>query len=247
MNDYQSRQNELTALLLQNRNGGEDWGDLSHLNGTPCSKQQANKFLLCCLLDWQMKADVAWANGYRLVEDILGNPDDLWQAITSLSESEWKSKRPEYKLHRFRAGHDRLWKIAKCISDRYDGDARRIWEGQDAKSVLNNLWALGAGDQLSRMIVGALKDCGLVSGPSDVKADVYVCRVLGRALEGQEVDPKNADRAIALAQQLYPADPWQLDWALWYFGEAHCHLTSPECSTCSLAPCCTYAEARSRR
>jgi hypothetical protein len=116
MNDFQTRQNEVAALPLDNRDRGEDWGEISHLNGKPCSKQQANEFLPCCLLDWQMKADVAWANGYRLVEDILGNPEDLWRAITSVSESAWESKRSEYKLHRFPAGHNRLWKIAKRIS-----------------------------------------------------------------------------------------------------------------------------------
>jgi adenine-specific DNA glycosylase len=91
------------------------------------------------------------------------------------------------------------------------------------------------------MIVGALKDCGLVDGGSDVKADVYVCRVLGRALEGQEVDAENAERAVRLARQLHSADPWQLDWPLWHFGQTYCHTTSPNCSGCPLAPHCAYA------
>jgi hypothetical protein len=37
MNDFQSRQNELAALLLKNRNGGEDWGEMSHLGGYDCA------------------------------------------------------------------------------------------------------------------------------------------------------------------------------------------------------------------
>jgi endonuclease III len=150
-------------------------------------------------------------------------------------------KKKEYGLHWMRRAHERLWLIGERISDEYQGDARRVWEGEepDAREVLDRLWALGAGNQISRMIVGALKDCGLVAGPSDVKADVYVCRVLGRALEGAEV--KDAERAVVMARKLYPADPWQLDWALWHFGEAYCHTNSPNCSACPLAPHCAFA------
>jgi hypothetical protein len=74
-----------------------------------------------------------------------------------------------------RNGHNRLWKIARRICDQYQGDARNIWEGRDSRSVLEALWELGAGDQMSRMIVGALRDCGLMVGvTSDVKGNVYV-------------------------------------------------------------------------
>ena len=144
-------------------------------------------------------------------------------------------------LHWKIQGHDRLWRIGKQILKDYQGDARLIWEGWDASRVLEHLGELSAGDQISRMIVGALKDCGLVTGASDVKGDVYVCRVLGRSLEGLEVDPGNAERAVILARKLYRDDPWQLDWTLWHFGQTYCHKTSPNCSECPLAPYCAYA------
>lgn len=86
----------IAALLLENRESKQDyWGDIAHLGGKPCSKRIANKFLLCCLLDWQMHTDVAWRNGERLVEKILGDPDDVWRVITSVAEVEWESRRPE--------------------------------------------------------------------------------------------------------------------------------------------------------
>jgi hypothetical protein len=191
------------------------------------------------LLDYMQDSDKAWTNGDRLVHEFLGNPEDVWGAITSYTRDDWNAKKKEYNLHWMRRAHDRLWSIAKDISKEYEGDARRIWEGYDARSVLENLWALGAGDQISRMIVGALKDCGLTAGASDVKGDVYVCRVVGRALNGKE--EKNAERAVAMARKLYPTDPWQLDWALWHFGQTYCHTTSPNCSECPLAPYCAYA------
>jgi len=64
-----------------------------------------------------MNADVAWRNGDRLVEDILGDPDDIWEVITSVRESDWAAKWSEYKLHRFPAGHKRLWQIGRRICD----------------------------------------------------------------------------------------------------------------------------------
>jgi hypothetical protein len=95
VNDFQSRQNEIAVLLLKNRNDGEDWGEISHLNGKRCSKQQANQFLVCCLLDYMQKADKAWANGYRLVHEILGNPEDVWGAITSVTRDDWNAKKKD--------------------------------------------------------------------------------------------------------------------------------------------------------
>jgi endonuclease III len=240
----QERWNHITTLLLANRGGGTDWGEFSQPDGKPWSKKTANKFLLCCLLDYQVHSDVAWRNGYRLIEDIFGDPDDVWRAITAISYSEWKSKRDAYKLHRFPAAHNRLWRIGRRVCDEYDGDARRIWEGRDSRPVLETLWDLGAGDQIARMIVGALRDCGEITGAaSDVKGDVYVRRVLGRAVLEETTDPETA---VRLARQLHPADPWQLDAQLWYVGKSYCHADDPNCSQCYLAPHCAYALRRSQ-
>jgi hypothetical protein len=198
----------------------------------------ANKFLLCCLLDWQMDSNVAWRNGERLVHEF-GDPDDIWWAITSVPDNEWKSKRDAFKLHRFPAGHNGLWRIGKLIIDLYHGDARSIWEGQSAAVTLGRLWELGAGDQISRMVTGALFDCGQVRGPSDVKADVYVCRVLARAVHGDE--KINPEAAVKLTRKLHTDDPWQLDGPLWHVGKSFCHARIPNCSGCYLAPHCAYA------
>ena len=232
------RLEQITCLLLANRNGNEDWGEISHLDGKPCSKKHANKFLICCLLDYQIDSNLAWGNGYRLVEDILDDPEDVWKAITSFPESEWASRWREYSLHRFPAGHNRLWRIGKVICDKFSGDARHIWEGQESSEVVERLLQIGAGEQISRMIVGALRDCGQVHGASDVKADVYVCRVLGRAVLGNTTDTTTAAK---LARQLHPADPWQIDWSLWNVGKAFCAASQPTCTQCYLSAHCAFA------
>ena len=83
------------------------------------------------------------------------------------------------------------------MCDKYDGDARCIWVGKESSEVIESLLALGSGKQIPRMIVGALRDCGQIEGTSDVRADVYVRRVLGRAVCGDPNDPKAARPATA--------------------------------------------------
>ena len=90
--NHDERMHRIADLLLEHREGKEVWGELSLLAGQECTKRIANKFLICCLLDWQMDSTVAWRNGYRLVESILGDPDDVWKAITSIPESSWASR-----------------------------------------------------------------------------------------------------------------------------------------------------------
>jgi hypothetical protein len=101
--------------------------------------------------------------------------------------------------------------------------------------------SLFTGDQISRMIVGALRDCGLLSGDgSDVKGDVYVRRVLGRAVLGA---PTDAESSVTLARHLHANDPWQLDAQLWQVGKTY-RRKIPRCSSCYLAPCCAFALAQ---
>jgi hypothetical protein len=180
---------------------------------------------------------VDWENGARLVKE-MGDPDDIWAKITSCTKEEWESKFKELRLHRYPNAHNRAWRIGKDMCARYDGDARKIWEGRDASDALYRLWNLGAGEQISRMIVGALRDTHQVKGVGDVKADLHVCRVLGRVFSGDQV---HAAAATELARDFNPSDPWQFDSTIWNVGISFCHTTEPNCSKCYLAPACSYA------
>lgn len=250
---------QIARLLLEDRagkpdwGGKEDWGEISHLEGRECSKGVANTFLICCLLDWQQDAKVAWEKGEilvkRLADDTHTTPEevDLWMTISSFSKEKWDSKYEHYgKPHRFHRGYKRLWGIANDICARYEGDARKIWSGRSPFDALVHLWALGAGDQISRMIVGALRDCGEIKGDSgDVKADVHLRRVLGRAVDGEEISAANAAKVIELTRLLNPTDPWRLDWPLWNIGKDYCRPTNPKCSECCLQPHCKYYRQKS--
>jgi endonuclease III len=213
------------------------WPWLDSFKGRPADKKAANKFLLGAILDWQIPANRAWDNAERFAEGIFGDPDDLWQAIVAVPQSEWDSMWKAYALHRFRVGHTRVWKIAQRIVVHYRGDARLIWEGQNIAAVLDRLSNLEVGEQISRMVAGALLDTGQIEGIGDVKADRHVCRVLGRVLRGFSVSPAEA---TALARQIFPENPWVLDRPLFLIGKEICVATHPLCHHCGLRPDCVY-------
>ena len=50
--------------------------------------RSANKFLLGCILDYQMNVDEVWENARRFAKDDLGDPRDLWHEITAICRLE---------------------------------------------------------------------------------------------------------------------------------------------------------------
>jgi endonuclease-3 len=228
---------QLVKVLLSTRQGTEDWGPIARTTPETCTQKTANRFLLCCLLDYQISSKLAWANGARLTAE-LGDPENIWAAITSHSLEVWAARFKELHLHRFPAAHNRLWRIGKELCRRYDGDAGKLWSGLGVLEARYRLWDIGAGEQISRMIIGALLDMHHLDGTGDIKADEHLCRVLGRALYGKPVTP---NIALESARDLNPSNPWLLDWPLWNVGKSFCHPTKPICDKCSLSPCCVYA------
>lgn len=231
---------EVAQILLKNR-GGEDpdfWVWLKP--NQPASMQDANKFLLASILDYQIPAETAWGNAKRLSEGVFGNPDKLWHRITSITLAEWVSKRKEYSLHRFPKGHERVWTIGNRIVQQYDGDARKIWKNQSIDATLYRLNDLGVGEQISRMVVGALIDTGQLKGKGDVKVDIHVRRVLGRAVQGREFPLQETGQVVDLTREMYPDNPWLLDRPLFLLGKQICEAENPKCKSCFLQSICTY-------
>ena len=235
------RRTQAVAQILLKQRGPEDtefWGWLKP--NQPLSAKDANKFLLGSILDYQIPAETAWRNAKRLAESILRDPRRLWDEITSIELSEWVSKWREYSLHRFPKGHERIWTIGKRIVQQYDGDARKIWDNQSIDTTLYRLGALGVGEQISRMVVGALIDTGHLNGKGDVKVDIHVRRVLGRALQGREFPLKDKDRVIDLTRAMHSDNPWLLDRPLYMLGKRVCGAKEPKCTSCFLQSVCVY-------
>lgn len=229
----------VTQLLLRNRQYEDGfWPWLS--KGKPASLKDANKFLLGCILDYQINANVAWENARRFAEDILGDPDYLWHRITSVSRSEWSSKKREYALHRFPIAHKRVWRIGRDVVAHYGGDARKIWKGQTTDAVLVRLNRMRVGEQISRMIVGGLCDTDQIQGSGDVKADIHVRRVLGRVFRGEPFTVSEVPIVLETTRQMWRENPWLLDGPLYLIGTNFCYASDPECKHCYLQRECTF-------
>ncbi len=230
----------VASILLKNRQKIKGfWPWLGESIGKPIDKKRANKFLLGCILDYQINADIAWGNARRLAEDILADPDDLWQTITSVSKHEWMSKRKQYSLHRFPKAHERVWRIGKEIITRYDGDVRKIWMNKPLATVLERLNEIKVGEQISRMIVGALIDTKQIVGTGNVKVDRHVKRVIGRVIIGSQLSEQ---KTLEITQKMFPENPWLLDQPLYLIGKTFCFVSNPRCSKCYLKEECTFCK-----
>jgi len=229
----------IAELLMENREViSPDFWYWLRADRAP-TKRDANKFFLACILDYQILAKTAWENARRLAEDIFGDPEDLWETITAVSLEEWQRRRAEYSLHRFPAGHDRVWLIGSRLVHQYGGDARNLWQNQSIEATLSRVSSTGAGEQITRMIVGALIDTLQITGLGDVKADVHVCRVLGRALTGEPLSPAHTTK---ITRRMSPQNPWFLDRPLFALGQQQkiCIAGTPKCGLCYLRPVCAY-------
>ncbi len=221
----------------------DKWGAIAE---SPCEswdKSVANEFLLCCLIDYQTDSAMAWKRGREFLKNRSENDQqELWKWISGHSYEVWVAEDNfrRCSLHWRHAPHNRLWQIAADICFYYEGDPRRIWRTSSLFDALCRLYYLGAGDQISRVIVGALKDCGYFQEKSDVKADIHVCRVLGRIV-GEEMSPR---KAINLTRLMSPEDPWRLDRPLWKIGRDKCDPKSPNCTDCKVAKACRFAQLR---
>ncbi len=241
LNDSSKHHRVAKRLLLIPRPDEGLWPWLD--KGKKASKKEANKFFLGAILDYHMQAEQVWQQTRKFAEQMLDDPDDLWEFITSFSEEAWKSKKKEFALHFLNDAHMRAWHIGKDLVQYYEGDARKIWQGQEPASVhkrLQKLGKRGAGANISNMIVGALLDTGQIEGIGDVKADTHVRRVLGRVFNGKAFKANQSAQVVELARNIYPENPWLLDQPLYFLGADACYHKEPDCEYCYLRDECLF-------
>jgi hypothetical protein len=231
-------------LLAQERwEDPEDGGVVYLERGVEPTKKNANKFLFGCILDFQMNPDTLWKRTEKFIEEILGDPEDLWNLIDGLTEREWLSKWMPYPVNRFKnRGSYKVRRVAKQMVLKYNGDARNLWQGSTQSEALARVQDLVGGVQIPRMIVGLLKDNEQISGTGDVKVDTNVKKVLGRLLRGYEYTTSEEDTVVTETRKLFPSDPWLLDQPLFRLGREICFKDEPDCQVCYLRFHCTFSK-----
>ncbi len=138
------------------------------------------------------------------------------------TQSEWRRRRLTYGLHRVRIWHERVYRIARFIVENLDGDPRNMWKRvpggvEPIDHVRSVLHTMRFGPALSRMVVGALRDHGLVKGETAFKDDIYVrrgMRVLGLASSERSGD------VLEAGVRLFGKNSWDVDLVFYRLGES---------------------------
>lgn len=212
----------------------------------------ANSFLLGASIDYRVSANTAWRSAKALSE-MLG-ADHVWCQICSMSEAAFLAlRRPDGRyFHRFwqadgqRSIARRLMRIACNMVEHFGGDACNIWKGATASEVKRRLMYevqinITRSDAIPNMIVGALIEAKVISGSSNVKADMHVTKVLGRVCLGRVA---TQTEAVSLARQLVGTNPFEVDLALFNIGQSYCHRNRTDCHDCPMLLVCAYANNR---
>lgn len=207
--------------------------------GNRPSLEQANFFLLGCLIDFRQWSWKAWKKADEFCNQIVPQEQRprMWHWIASHGPDAWMAKKRRgnspagealdaYDLHWKDDRHKAIRDIAEIIDTRYQGDPRTIWEQRDGEGVLKIVRdELKVGPKISLMVVGALRDHGLVRlTKSDFKADSHVCRMM-KILDLSRTS--RPDEVTAVAKRLFH-DPWLVDNALWELDAECCVKTQDD-------------------
>lgn len=230
-----------TLKLAKPRFRQSDWPHLNISSKDQLTKQDANKFLCGCILEYQAgKVDI-WDNTTWFIEEILSDPENLWALIKNHNPADWHALFWEYNLHPEERIHDRLWEVANRMVRYYQGDARQIWsEYKEAPhEVFKRLRILGLPRSTACLVIGALKDEGYIQGKFDIVGDIVDSRVIARLVLG-ESGGLTSYQARYLTRMIAPDDPWVLDRPLYVLGMSYC-IPGPRCGHCPVRSRCTYA------
>lgn len=204
-------------------------------------KNYPHAFVVACIMDRQIKAELAWAIPYRLKERI-GTFE--FSELYRLKRREVSSylNRPK-PLHRFTDKMaECLYRAIQLIGDKYDGDASSIWSAKpsSAEVVYRFLQFRGVGPKIATMAANILARDFKVKFKDyysiDISADVHVKRVFWRL--GLVEEKASTEKCIYKARALHPEFPGILDFPCWEIGRNWCRPQKTVCNQCYLSGIC---------
>lgn len=228
-----------------NRAADELTNDLTHY---------PHAFLLGCLFDRQVKAEIAWQAPYGLYQRI-GRFDIDY--IASIDESGWLSfiLNPS-PLHRYAANMaQHVHAVLASVKNDYEGNAANIWlwpgwngGAPSATEVMARFRALdGFGPKLSSMATNILVRDFKIKVSSlrglDISVDTHVRRVFKRL--GLSSPNAADDTIISLAREYHPIYPGALDLSIFEIGRNYCYVTDPDCHGCPVLALCARVQVQS--
>ncbi|HEX5221766.1 MAG TPA: iron-sulfur cluster loop [Verrucomicrobiae bacterium] len=201
-------------------------------------------FVLACIMDRQVKAEIAWRIPYRISQKLGGFSMETLLQLSRVDVTRLMSE-PE-PLHRFVEIMSGCFPSAvQRIKSAYGGDASRIWAGNpsSAEVVYRFLKFDGVGPKIATMATNILArefKVPLSDYTSiDISADVHIRRVFGRL----QLCPTDAsvEQIIYKAKALHPEFPGLMDLPIWELGRNWCKPRKPNCEECYMGDLCPSA------
>lgn len=210
--------------------------------------RRPHAFVLACVMDRQMKTELAWLIPYRYMVKLGDFEFSTLKGLT-LEQIEELMTKPE-PLHRFpNRMSENFYQAVRLVETRYDGDASRIWEGEPSSAtvVYRFLEFKGIGPKIATMAANILARDFKVPFSDyysiDVSPDVHVRRVFVRL--GLTDPHPTVEQIIYRARALHPQFPGLLDLPAWEIGRNWCKARRLECLECYMSEVCpTFAQKR---
>jgi endonuclease III len=205
----------------------------------------SHAFVIACVMDRQVKAEIAWRVPYRLGQR-LGT--FRFERLKELTEAEIRDRmnQPE-PLHRFPDMMARnVFSTIRHIEDSYDGVASKIWADKpsSAEVVFRFLRFRGVGPKIATMAANILARDFKMPFSDYYSIDISVDRHIRRVLKRLCVVPADGtdDEVIFRARALSPEFPGLLDLPCWEIGRQWCKPTNPLCHKCVMGEVCPTAQ-----
>ncbi len=198
-------------------------------------------FVIACVMDRQIKAELAWAIPYKLKER-LGS--FKFNALYERPEKDIsKLLNSPTPLHRFTEKMATcLYNAIQVIGDEYDGNAANLWADRpsSAEVVFRFLQIHGVGPKIATMAANILARNFKVKFKDyysiDISADVHVKRVFYRL--GLTDRSASIEEVIYKARALHPEFPGLLDFPCWEVGRYWCRPKKRLCEECYMEGVC---------
>lgn len=239
----------IAKALLKHAESMDDWVRPVQIK-RKFTLQKANSFFVGVLFDQMMDTTQAWDAAEWVVESIGDEYSVFWKSLVKIEEERLEGfmryGRGGKALYRPYSGKMTRY-LKGCairMEENYEGDPRRIWNGERCVLKARERFEEfpGIGENLSRMAVLLLvRNYGLLGGRDSLgKLDVKADALLKRVFERTGLVPSNAsdDKYWKVARKLNPSFPAALDPPAWDIGNKFCTASNPNCPECPLKRHC---------
>lgn len=211
--------------------------------------QYPHAFVLACLMDTGVDADVAWSIPYRVQQYVTSfEIRDLYEIPLHSYEAMFKDGKNwhRYPAVKAKVFFDGVHKI--CDSELMKGDASKIWNNRPSSKdvVLRFLDFHGCGFKVANMAANILRSYFGVEFSDysfiDIAPDVHTMRVFKRLGLTPNIENDEISRiyTICKAREINPEFPGVVDGLCWEVGRNYCNPRNPKCAKCPFDDFCNH-------